>query len=298
MSTSRQVAPFAMTQLERERTRVDLHVQESGPAGAPTIVFLHRGGGAGWMWQPQVEHLDTYHCLVPDLPEQGQSLHLKPFTIAGSAERVADLIRTRAHGGRAHVVGLSEGAQITVALLASAPELVERAILSSALVRPIRGAGLMRPGLIAWSYRLSVAPFKNVGWWTRLNMKRAAGIPDEYYPQFNRTFGELTESGFTNVMVENQRFRVPRGLERVTAPTLIVVGRREYGAMRDSARDLAAAIPGSRAFEVVHARKMSVAEVHNWNLTAPDLFTEMVRAWITDQPLPTALQALEDTRDG
>jgi pimeloyl-ACP methyl ester carboxylesterase len=244
------------------------------------------------MWQPQVERLGDYHCLVPDLPEQGRSVAAGPLTITDAADRVAQLIRTRAHGGRAHVVGLSEGAQVTVALLAAAPEIVDHAVVSSALVRPIRGARLMSPGIVRWSYRLSVAPFRNVGWWARLNMKRAAGVPDTYFPQFRETFRELTESGFTNLMVENQRFRIPPGLDRVTVPTLIVVGRREYAAMRGSALDLATAIPGSRAAQVVHDRKLSVAEEHNWNLVAPDLFTPCIRAWITDQPLPAALEPL------
>jgi pimeloyl-ACP methyl ester carboxylesterase len=124
-------------------------------------------------------------------------------------------------------------------------------------------------------------------------MKRAAGVPDGYYRQFRQTFRELTESGFTNALIENQRFRVPQGLGSVTAPTLIVVGRREYRTMRDSARDLATALRGSLACEVVHARKMSVAEEHNWNLTAPDLFTRTVRAWITGQELPAELQPLQ-----
>jgi pimeloyl-ACP methyl ester carboxylesterase len=273
---------------------MSLHIAETGPAGAPTIVLLHGGGGAGWMWQPQVDGLGEFHCLVPDLPEQGDSIGEAPFTIARSAELVAELIRTRAHRGHASVVGLSEGAQVAAALLASAPEIVDRAILSSALVRPIPGAGLMRPGLIRWSYRLGVAPFKGIGWWTRLNMRRAAGIPDAYYPQFERTYRQLTEAGFTNLLVENQRFRLPAGLQRVTAPTLIAVGRREYRAMRDSARDLAAAIPGSRAVEVVHDRPLSVASEHNWNLTTPHLFTQTVRAWMTDAPLPAALQPLPD----
>jgi len=279
---------------------MSLYVQESGPADAPTIVFLHGGGGAGWMWQPQVDGLGEFHCLVPDLPEHGRSVDVKPFAIAESAVLIAELIRKRAHGGRAHVVGLSEGAQITVALLAGAPELVDHAIVSSALVRPIRGAGIVGPGLIRWSFRLSVAPLRNIEWWTRLNMKRAAGVPDEYYPQFRQTFQELTESGFTNAIIENQRFRVPQGLDRVLTPTLIVVGRHEYDSMRASASDLAAAIPGSRACEVAHARKMSLAEEHNWNLTAPDLFTRMVRAWIADQELPDALQPLRvfDRRGG
>jgi len=169
---------------------------------------------------------------------------------------------------------------------------VDHAIVSSALVRPIPGGGLLTPGLMALAYRWSVPPFKNSAWWIRLNMKYAAGVPNQYYPQFSQTFRELTESGFTNVMIENQRFRLPQGLDRVKAPTLIIVGKREYAAMRQSARDLAAAIPGAQAYEVVHARKMSLAEEHNWNLTAPDLFTQTVRAWITGQPLPTALQPL------
>jgi len=272
---------------------MSIFIQESGPLTAPTIVFLHGGGGAGWMWQPQVEALSDYHCLVPDLPEQGQSVDEKPFTIQGSAERIAELIRTRAHDGKARVVGLSEGAQITVALLALAPELVERAVVSSALVRPIPGASLMTPQLIALSYRWTMPPFKNIEWWVRLNMKYAAGVPDKYYPQFSQTFRELTESGFTNLMVENQRFRLPQGLERVNVPTLVVVGKREYAAMRQSAHDLANAMPSAKAFEVNHTRKMSLAEEHNWNLSTPNLFTQTIRSWINDQPLPSALQPLQ-----
>jgi len=272
---------------------MSIFIQESGPLTAPTIVFLHGGGGAGWMWQPQVEALSDYHCLVPDLPEQGQSVDEKPFTIQGSAERIAELIRTRAHDGKARVVGLSEGAQITVALLALAPELVERAVVSSALVRPIPGASLMTPQLIALSYRWTMPPFKNIEWWVRLNMKYAAGVPDKYYPQFSQTFRELTESGFTNLMVENQRFRLPQGLERVNVPTLVVVGKREYAAMRQSAHDLANAMPGAQAFEVNHTRKMSLAEEHNWNLSTPNSFTQTIRSWINDQPLPSALQPLQ-----
>ncbi len=269
------------------------YVQETGPATAPTLVFLHGGGGGGWMWQPQVAALSDYHCLVPDLPEHGQSAAEKPFSIADSVARVAELIRTRAHGGRAHVIGLSEGAQSTVALLATAPERVDRAIVSSALLRPLPGAGLMTPELIALSYRWSVTPFKNSDGWVRVNMKYAAGVPEAYFAPFSESFRSLTEAGFVHVMVENLRFRLPAGLDRVTAPTLVVVGQKEYAAMRASARDLAAALPGAQAYAVAHARALSLAEEHNWNLTAPELFTQMVRAWISGQPLPAALRPLE-----
>lgn len=270
-----------------------LYIHETGPVTVPTIIFLHGGGGAGWMWQPQLEQLKDFHCLIPDLPEQGQSVAEKPFSISGSADLIANLIRTRAHGGKAFVVGLSEGAQITVKLLSQSPELVERAIVSSALVRPIPGAWMIAPDMIALSYRWSVTPFKHNDWWILLNLKYAAGVPERYYQQFRQSFQSLTEEGFTHIMLENQRFLIPSGLERAQTPTLIVCGKNEYGAMRQSARDLAKAIPGGQAYEVIHAKKMSLAEEHNWNMTAPDLFTQMIRAWFAGQSLPAELQPMK-----
>lgn len=272
---------------------MSLAVRESGSVTAPTIVFLHGGGAAGWMWEPQVTALADYHCLVPDLPEQGQSRAVRPFTMAGAAALIADLIRARAHGGRAHVVGLSEGAQVTVDLLAVAPELVDHAIVSSALVRPIPGGQFITPGLVVASYRLFVQPFRSSEWWIRLNMRRAAGIPDRYYQQFREEFRALTAEGFAHVMVENQRFRLPAGLERVTAPTLVVAGQHEYAAMRRSVRDLTAAIPTARGYLVAHRPRLSLQAEHNWSLTTPELFNRTVRAWLTGETLPAELKAIQ-----
>lgn len=269
-----------------------LFIQASGPANAQTILFLHGGGGAGWMWEPQVKSLSEYHCLVPDLAEQGQSVNVKPFSIQTSAEQMAELIRTRAHGGKATVVGLSEGAQVGIALLRLAPELVERAVISSALVRPMPGMGWLTPNLVALTYRSSIAPLKYQDWWVRLNMKYSAGVPETYFAQFRQTFQGLTESGFTNLMIENLHFRLPSGLAQIPTPTLVLVGQREYAIMRQSARDLAQALPNAQAYAIVHAKKLTVAQEHNWNLTAPELFTATVRAWFTHQPLPEALKRL------
>jgi pimeloyl-ACP methyl ester carboxylesterase len=244
------------------------------------------------MWQPQFDAMPEYHILAPDLPEHGNSAAIKPFSIQESAALVADLIHTRAHGGKAHVVGLSEGAQVTVALLAIHPELVDHAIISSALVRPFPGASLMSPSLISSSVKWFVEPFKHMDWWIRLNMKYSAGVPETYYQQFKKDFQSLTGERFAHVMVENQHFRLPAGLERVQVPSLVVAGMREYGIMRQSVRDITNAIPTAKGYLVAHPQKLSLAQEHNWNMTAPDLFTRMVRTWITGQPLPVELQPL------
>lgn len=100
----------------------------------------------------------------------------------------------------------------------------------------------------------------------------------------------MTADSFAQVVAEGMAFRQPPGLERARAPALIVVGRKEYAAMHHSARDLIAALP--QAHGVMVAAGRSLADNHNWNLTAPNLFTRMVRAWLEDRPLPEELKPL------
>ena len=270
-------------------------MREFGPATAPSILFFHGGGAGGWMWQPQVDRLPEYHCLVVDLPEHGRSMHVKPFSIRLAAGLIADLIETQAHGRRAHITGLSLGAQVGVQLLARSPEKVDHALLSSPLIHPIPGTGWLTPGLVAASYRWFLQPFKNNDFWIRLNMRYSAGIPDPYYAQFKEEFQRTTKDSFVHVMVENQAFRLPKGLEHAQAPTLLVAGQREYGAMRQSVRDLAAVLPKGRAYEILFPKGVGLAAQHNWSLTAPQLFTDTLRAWIENQPLPKSLRPLDPT---
>jgi pimeloyl-ACP methyl ester carboxylesterase len=273
---------------------MELFTLESGSPTRPAIVFLHGGGGGSWMWRDQLAALsDQFYCLAPDLPEHGQSSAVKPFSITGSAARTAELIRARVPGGRAHVVGLSEGAQIGVALLSQAPEVIERAILSSALLRPMPWLSWMfTPQMAGLSYDWGLTPFKHSEGYIRLNMKYAAGIPEEFYPQFKQAFQNYTRDSFIHGLVENQSFRLPDGLRQVQTPVLAVVGQKEYGAMRQSARDLRDILPNATGRMVNLGKKASLAQEHNWNMNAPDLFSRMVRAWVTAQELPAELLPL------
>jgi pimeloyl-ACP methyl ester carboxylesterase len=279
-----------MSPSEAWMTVAGLSVREAGStaAASPTICFLHGGGVSGWMWDPQVEALsDQYHCLVPDLPEHGHSANVRPFTIADTAQRIATLIRERGHGGRAHVIGLSEGAQVTVQLLSSAPEVVDHAIVSSASLHPLRAFGLLSPLSLAITYWLFVAPFKGSDAYVRLNMRGTGTVPTQYFPEVRTDVRAMTANAFIHEITQNQRFRLPAGLERVETPTLVIAGQHEYRVMRHSARELAAALPHAQGYFVSVDHKL--AHEHSWNLWAPELFNATARAWIEDRPLPTGL---------
>ena len=273
--------------------KTGLYFEEAGPAAAPSIVFLHGGGIAGWMWRYQVEFFkQKYHCLVPDLPEQGQSAGVGPFSIDLAADLIAAFIRSQAHGGKAHVVGLSEGALVVVDLLSRTPEVVDHALSSSAILRPIAGQRLYTPAFFRASYRWFMAPFKHNDWWIRLNMRGSAGVGEEFYPEFKRSFQETTESGFTNLMVNALHFHLPQRLEKVTAPVLVVVGKLEYKQMIQSGRDLLTVLPNSRGVMVSLGKGSSLVKEHNWAMTAPALFNATLLAWIEGRPLPAELLEL------
>lgn len=263
---------------------------EVGPKDAPAIIFLHGGGSGGWMWQAVTAELPDYRCLTPDLPEHGIHRGLGPFSMRLAAECVAQVIRERVPGGTAAVVGLSEGAQVAVQLLAQEPAMVSKAIVSSALLRPIRGLEwLGSPALLRGAYRLAMAPFRGSDFWIRLNMKYSAGVPEAYFPYFKKDFQETTEDGFVNVMIANQSYRLPEGLAKATAMTLVLAGTKEYGAMKQSARDLAAALPQARLGWLGERIGATMAAQHNWALTAPTIFAQTVRSWMEDLPLPEGI---------
>lgn len=274
--------------------KTGLYFEEYGQQNPRSIVFLHGGGIAGWMWRYQVEYFkSSYHCLVPDLPEQGQSTGAGPFSIDGAADSIAEFIRGHAHDGRANVVGLSEGAVVVVALLSRHPETIDHAVSSSAILRPLPGGGLYSEKALRWTYRWFMAPFKNNDGYIRLNMRSSAGVAEEFFTDFKRSFQQTTEDGFANMLSSAISYRLPPHLGEANVPVLVVVGQREYRQMIDSGRDLVQALPQARGVMVTLGKGSSLAREHNWAMTAPQLFNATVGAWIEDQPLPAELLNLE-----
>lgn len=271
----------------------ELFLRSSGAKDAPLIVFLHGGGVGGWMWQPVMAHLPQFRCLAPDMPEQGQSQSVKPFSIEGAADLIADLIREQSPNGRAHVVGLSAGAQVAVALLSRAPQVVERAVISSALLRPLPLAGSTGRWLYKASYYAGMAgPLKQWDGWIKLNMRYAAGIPDSYFDEFKADFQRTTADGLANLLFSSMRFRLPQGLDQVQVPALVTVGEKEYPQMRLSAQELVKALPNATGRMHALGPLSKLAQEHNWALTAPEQFAETVSTWLEGRSLPGFLVEL------
>jgi pimeloyl-ACP methyl ester carboxylesterase len=246
-----------------------LHTYESGESTATPIVFLHGAGLSGRMWQPQFERLPEFYCLAPDLPEHGKSLDVR-LTLKNTAQMVAEIIQTKVPGKRTHLVGLSLGGAIALTMLRLTPEVIDHTIISgsSAGMGNILGAITKGSGSF-YRYikkerlvKMMVQQFK---------------IPAEYHEMVAEDVLPTLNTESNNHLVDAlMALKLP---ERVPGPMLAVVGEKETIPAHYAARKLATAIQGATGAVVKRVG-------HVWNLQAPDLFADTVRAWLTDSPLP------------
>lgn len=252
-----------------------VYVEETGDKNAETIVFIHGGGVAGWMWKMQRQAFGDYHLLIPDLPDHGRSASEGHITIEDAAERVASLIRKRAKDGKAHVVGHSLGGKIAVQLLADHPEAIDRAVVASALFRPYP--------LIGWTAnmtacRLSVWMLKNKAV-LRMQADQFKFPDDGYRGNFMADTAMQTPESLHRILAEmNNHSKLPAGLERAQVPTLVVAGEREPKAMRLSVADVARALPQAKSCLVKGGR-------HTFPWEKSDAFNDVIRSWLTGREI-------------
>ncbi len=83
------------------------------------------------MWDKQIQHFSKFHCIVPELIDD--DMH---FSIEECARKLLKIIEEKAQGKHVTVVGFSLGAQIIVKMLSLNAQLIDNAIINSALVIP------------------------------------------------------------------------------------------------------------------------------------------------------------------
>lgn len=250
-------------------------MRESGPVGAPAIVFLHGGLMSGWTWEPVVERMQRYHCLVPDLPQYGKSFHQGPFEMGRAASAVAEVIRTRVRTGRAHLVGFSLGAQVGVQLLASEPQVVDRAVLVSTFVNTMPAVWLTR---CAAALLARTALFRWV-MVTRHWDRRHAAQNENYRQDAQLNSGRQ----LAHIAVASAGFTLPDGLGTSYAPALVLAGGKEMRLLRHWAAVLAQSMPNA-------VDRIAAGMGHDWPMRNPDLFSRAVDAWLSQAALPTEIE--------
>jgi len=244
---------------------------EFGPASATeTLIFLHGGNVAGWMWGQQVPAFPEYRVLVPDLPGFGASSDEQWESTAAAADAVAALLDTRP----AHVVGLSLGSSVALQLAARHPQLVQSLFLASAQVAPParRDVFVGRAMLLFWNQR---------GFWTAL--ARSYGLAGEDAALFVETGLGIRRETARAILDEVARGTAESVLSRVSAPTIAVAGGADSAAIASTSLGRIAA--GIRGSIVATAPGLH----HQWNIEDVELFNRSLRTWLTTREAAVGL---------
>jgi pimeloyl-ACP methyl ester carboxylesterase len=228
------------------------------------------------MWDKQTAALADFHCLNVDLPGHGKSNHIPWISRADTADQIAAIIQARATNGRAHIVGLSLGGHIALALLERHANVVDHAIISGVTDAPMPNRALLNPQIWLMSFLLKRRWFVSM-------QARSLPLSPDMQTAFTENLLAMSLHAYRRIWEEVVDYSTPPSLSRVSNPTLITAGGSETKIITQTVETIPKLMPNAQGC-------LAPGRGHGWNVEAPDLFNAMVRAWITDRPLPAGLQ--------
>ncbi len=249
-----------------------MQYKEYGNLHKPLIVLIHGGGVGGWMWDKQVQYFSDYHCVVPELIDN-EANNSSDFSIEGSAKKLLSLIEEKAKTKRVIVVGFSLGAQIVIQMVSLKPQLIDVAIINSALVTPSPVAEKWIKPLIKLTFPL----VKNKSF-AKLQAKTLY-VGQEYFEQYYEDSSKMKVDTLIKILQENMSFAIPRDFSKAQCNILVTVGEKEKVNMKKSALHL--------VNSNLNCQGVMLSNIgHGVSLANPEYFNRFVEEWLIDGKLP------------
>lgn len=216
-----------------------MRMQEFGQQHTAVILLLHGGGLSWWNYREAAKLLaEQYHVVLPVLDGHGDS-DLPFTTIEENAARLISYIDVHLDGQVLAIGGLSLGGQIAVEMLAQRPDICCCVLLESTLVKPMK----LIHALIGPTFGLSYGLIRRK-WFAKLQAA-SLGIPRELFDDYFRDTCKIHKKDMLAFLQANSLYAIKPSLSETAAKVKIVAGSREQKSIRDSAKLLHNAIPGS-----------------------------------------------------
>lgn len=256
-----------MAKLDRDGVKIHYEVHGPGNGKGPTILLSHGYSSTSRMWDGQVAALkDRYQVVVWDMRGHGDSDYPADQNKYSEALTVGDMAALLDAVGvdRAIIAGLSLGGYMSLAFNATHPDRVRALMLFDT-----------GPG-----FKKDEARTK----WNETAHQRAARFDAEGLAALNssdevrivRHRDAKGLAGAARGMLAQKDDRVIQSLDKVVAPTLVLVGANDTGFL--AATDyMAAKIKGATKAVVPDAG-------HAANLHQPALFNQAVEAFLAKLP--------------
>jgi len=245
-----------------------MRAQEFGQQNDHVILLLHGGGLSWWNYCEVAKILsEQYHVVLPVL--DGHADSDEPFTtIEENAARLITYIDTHFGGQVLTIGGLSLGGQIAVEMISRRPDICRYALLESALVKPMK----LTAALIGPTFGMSYGLVKQK-WFAKLQAAYL-GIPKALFDDYFRDTCKIGKADMIAFLKANSVYLIKPSLSETKAKVKIVAGSREQRKIRDSAKLLHRAIPGSSMESLPGLRHGDLS------INYPDLYAQMLTDWI------------------
>ncbi|GAE33309.1 alpha/beta fold hydrolase [Halalkalibacter akibai] len=244
-----------------------MYYKEYGETNSALMVFIHGGGVSGWMWDKQIEYFSSkFHCLVPEMPEHGRSKNGVQFTICDAASELNELIKEKGKGKRVIAIGFSLGAQVLIAMLSQKPNLIDFAMINSALVKKVPFANTLTKSMMFAFPLVKLKTFSKI---QAKSMYINGDYQDIYYLESCR----MNKDAFIRIMNENMSFKIPKNFKDSSSKILVTAGEKERKIMKDSMKEIMESNSNCKG--------LIVASIgHGFPLAMPKLFNATLEEWI------------------
>ena len=245
-------------------------VVEYGQQNPEIIMLLHGGGLSWWNYREAAQKLaEQYHVVLPVL--DGHADSEVPFTtIEANAARLISYIDTHFGGQILAIGGLSLGGQIAVEMLSQRKDICRYALIESALVRPSK----LTASLIGPTFGMSYGLIRQK-WFAKLQAAYL-GIPGELFDDYFRDTCKISKADMIAFLKANSLYTIRSSLSETTAKVMIVAGDKEQKSIRDSAKLLRNAIPGS-CMEILPGLRHGDLSINH-----PQSYARMLTDWIRE----------------
>ena len=258
-----------MTVSSRMKNKNTRHIMiEFGQQNSDVILLLHGGGLSWWNYRETAKLLaEQYHVVLPVLDGHADS-DIQFTTIEENASRLIANIDDHFGGQVLAIGGLSLGGQIAVEMLSQRKNICQYALVESALVRPMKlTAALIGPTLDMSFWLISQK------WFAKLQAEYL-GIPKELFDEYFRDTCKIDKSDMIAFLKANSMYTIKRSLSATEAKVKIVAGSKEPKSIRDSAKLLREAIPGS-TMEIFHGLRHG-----DLSLNKPEQYRKILANWL------------------
>jgi pimeloyl-ACP methyl ester carboxylesterase len=242
--------------------------KETDNKNLPTIILLHGGGLSSWSLVNIVNELKhDFHVVTPIIDGHGEDGEEEFKSITDSANKLIDYIDLQYNGKIFAIGGLSIGAQIVTEVLSMRETIAEYAIIESALVYPMKGFANMTVPV----YKLCYGLLKK-RWFAKMQADTLCVAPDMFERYYQDSM-KMTRQSIINMTISNANYELKNSISNTKVKVIIIVGEKEIGIMKKSAKRLHELIAGSKLYI---APNMKHGEI---SLRYPQKYIELVRCY-------------------